>query len=336
MHAFGAHQLDCALMRIHVIVNTAAHLYRTKPSLLDQIRRVSGSSAEVHATARLAELDALCASVSTQGADLIILSGGDGSFMAGLTAIARAFGEDRIPRLLLLPGGTAATVAHNWGTSGDPVALLGRALRSRRTLRAIRRPTLRVKEFAAEGAETPAGEPCPRSERLGFMFGTGLVARFFSVYYAEGARGYSGAAKIVARIFAESFVGGSYARNVLDPLPCTLSVDGRRLAPDAWSLICAAVVRDLGIHMLVTYRAAEDPKRPHLVASPLPSGKLGPRAPRVFLGKPIGGAGHFDDLVGELCVQFPAEGPYVLDGDIFHAGKVVVSAGPGIDVVTLT
>jgi diacylglycerol kinase (ATP) len=326
---------DASLMRIHVIVNTAAHLYRTKPWLIDQIRHVSGTVAEVHATAHLLDLEQRCTSLSVQGADLIVLSGGDGSHMAGLTAIARAFGEDRIPRLVMLPGGTAATVAHNWGTAGDPVVLLERILHSRTRLRAVRRPTLRVKEFAAEQAILTPGEHRARSERLGFMFGTGLVAKFFSVYYAEGGRGYAGAAKIVARIFAESFVGGQYARNVLDPLPCTLSVDGRRLAPDAWSLICAAVVRDLGIHMLVTYRAAEDPERPHLVASPLPSRKLGPRAPRVLLGKPIGGEGHFDDLVRELSVQFAAEGPYVLDGDMFHAGKVVVSAGPCVDVVTL-
>ena len=144
-------------------------------------------------------------------------------------------------------------------------------------------------------------------ERIGFIFGTGLVASFFDEYYADGARGYAGAAAIVARVFAESFVGGRYARSVLDPLPCTIEVDGRALPPRAWSLVCASVVRDLGIHMQVTYRAGEDPARLHLVASPLGPGALGPRAPLVLLGKRIGGRQHFDDLVRAFTVRFAAE-----------------------------
>jgi hypothetical protein len=215
-------------------------------------------------------------------------------------------------------------VARNWGITGDPDAVLARFLRAPERLRAVARPTLRVRATRGEAQE----------ERVGFIFGTGLVAKFFDVYYADGARGYAGAARIVARIFAESFYDGPFARRVLDPMPCTIEVEGRRLEPEAWSLVCASVVRDLGIHMLVTYRAAEDPARPHLVASPLRSRALGPRAPLVLAGKRIGGEGHFDDLVRDFVLRFPAEGAYVLDGDVLRADDVRVSAGPVLQIVT--
>jgi diacylglycerol kinase (ATP) len=313
-------------MRIDVIVNTTARLYATRPRLVDRLRRAcreAGAEARVHGTATLAELDAAVGEIAARGTDLVVLSGGDGTFMAGVTALVRAFGEARLPRLGLLPGGTVATVARNWGMKGEPVALLERLLRDRDRLRFVARPTLRVAGVGAGVAE----------ERIGFIFGTGLVASFFDVYYARGARGHAGAARIVARIFAESFVGGPLARRVLDPLPCTIEVEGRRLGPEAWSLVCAAVVRDLGIHMLVTYRAGEDPARPHLVASPLASRQLGPRAPLVLAGRSIGGRGHFDDLVRDFVVRFPGgPGPYVLDGDILRAEEVRVGAGPVIQV----
>jgi diacylglycerol kinase family enzyme len=274
----------------------------------------------VHPTTTLAELEATAQGLAARGSELVILSGGDGTFMAGVTALARAFGEDRLPRIGLVPGGTVATVARNWGMGGEPSAVLARLLRAPGALVDVPRPTLRVRG--------------PDQTRIGFIFGTGLVASFFDVYYAQGGRGYAGAARIVARIFAESFWNGALARRVLDPMPCTIEVDGRRLAPEAWSLVCAAVVRDLGIHMLVTYRAGEDPARPHLVASPLTSRALGPRAPLVLAGKRIGGAGHFDDLVGDFVVRFPsAAGAYVLDGEVLHADEVRVSAGPVIRVV---
>lgn len=310
-------------MRIDVIVNMNARLYRQRLSYVQTLERACQGAASLHLTQSLDDLQSLSQSLASRGTDYVFLSGGDGSFMAGVTALARAFGDEHIPRVALLPGGTVATVARNWGYVGRPETCLKKLLRRRGQLRTIRRPTLRVVSSHG-GAE---------QSRIGFIFGTGLVAKFFDVYYREGAHGYPGAARIVARIFAESFVGGAYARRVLEPLECSLDVDGTPLPQQAWSLICAAVIPDLGIHMRVTYRAGEDHARPHLVASSLPPHRLGPRAPLVLAGKCIGGEGHFDNLVNRFCIRFPGAGPFVLDGDILHAEEVRVSAGPPLDVV---
>ncbi|MGK3968719.1 diacylglycerol kinase family protein [Sorangium sp. So ce118] len=327
-------------MRIDVIVNTRARRYRAGPALIDRVAAACAGGAELHPTSSVAELADVCDRIARRGTDLVAISGGDGSFMAGVTALARAFGERSLPPLALLPGGTVATVARNWGMSGDPAALLARIVRDHRDLRsgaaarrAVRRPTLRARATTRSGVE----------ERIGFIFGTGLVASFFDVYYERGGDGYSAAARIVARVFVESFYGGACARRVLDPLPCTIEVEGRQLAPRAWSLICSSVVRDLGIHMRVTYRAGEDLDRPHLVASALPPRGLGPRAPLVLAGRRIGGKDHFDDLVRDFTVRFSAssgaasldEGPYILDGDPLRASEIRISAGPSIDVLSL-
>lgn len=316
-------------MRIDVIVNSTARRYERAPSLVEQLRAAARGRAVFHATRDLDELASVCAEAASAGSELLVLTGGDGSLMAGTTAVARAFGE-RLPRIGFLPAGTAAVVSKNWGIRGEPVALLDRILTRGRALATITTPTLRVRSQGPLGPE----------ERVGFIFGTGLVAKFFDVYYEDGARGNAGAARIVARIFVESFFGGKYARRVLDPLPCSIEVDGKKLRPDAFSLVCAAVVRDLGLHMIVTHRAAEDPARPHLVVNALPSRRLGWRMPFVLAGKPIGGEHAFDGLASSFEVRFSdpmtgsvAAGPYVLDGDIFKAQSVSVSAGPTLSVV---
>src|SRR5262245_59763290 len=107
-------------MRIDVIVNATARLHASRPRHLDRVRRRCEGVAAVHTTPSLAELDAAARAIAARGSDLVLLSGGDGSFMAGVTALGRAFGEDRIPRLGLVPGGTVATVARNWGMGGEP------------------------------------------------------------------------------------------------------------------------------------------------------------------------------------------------------------------------
>ncbi|MFO0757260.1 MAG: diacylglycerol kinase family protein [Byssovorax sp.] len=312
-------------MRLDVIVNTRARRVLARPSILGEVTARVRGHGEVFPTGDLGALTEAARAIAARGSDLVVLAGGDGSFMAGVTALAHAFGDRPLPRIALLPGGTVATVARNFGVRGELVPLLGRLIDARHALVTRRRPTLRA--LATTGSA--------REERIGFIFGTGLVAKFFEVYYEAGAQGYAGAAKIVARVFAESFYGGAYARRVLDPLPCSIEVDGRLLAPRSFSLVCCAVVRDLGIHMLVNHRAAEDPLRPHLVASPLPAHSLGPRAPLVLAGRSIGGPGHFDDLVSVFTVRFPrGAGPYVLDGDMLRAERVTVTAGPVLDVVT--
>jgi hypothetical protein len=172
-------------------------------------------------------------------------------------------------------------------------------------------------------------------ERVGFIVGTGLVAKFFEVYEAGGATGVPLAGRIVARVFAESFTGGPLAQQILTPMPCELEVDGVVQPVDGVSLLCAAVVRDLGLGMKVCYRAGERADRFHLVASALPPRDLGPRAPRVIMGKTIGGRGHVDDLVERFVVRFPApDGPWVLDGDMFRARSITVTAGPIVPIAS--
>src|SRR5438067_13617266 len=103
-----------------------------------------------------------------------------------------------------------------------------------------------------------------------------------------------------------------------------------RLLWPASSLVLTAVVRDLGLHMLVPYRAGEDPERPHVIVSGLPTRVLGPRMTRVLRGVCIGDPDepHFDDLCDELVVSFPGAepGPFVVDGDLRLARRVSVLA----------
>ncbi len=312
-------------MRIDVIANTNARAYRRNPSLLSGVHKITTGRANVHVTRHVEDLASICAGIAERGSDLVVISGGDGSFMYGVTALARVFEPRKLPRIALLPTGTVATVARNFGLKGPPLELLKRLIHRPDDFETKRNMSLRVRQTL--GAET--------TERIGFMFGTGLVAHFMDIYYADGALGYPGAARIATRVFLDSFYGGPYARRVLTPMPCTIESNGAQLGGDRWSLICAAAIRKLGIGMNITYRAGEDLERVHLIASQLPPYALGPQALPVLLGKPIGGAGHVDDLFTSFIVRFAPDGPYVLDGDALRASEVHVSAGPPLDLVAL-
>jgi diacylglycerol kinase (ATP) len=282
----------------------------------------SRGGARVHETRSLEDLERAAAGIAARGTDGVILAGGDGSCMAGLSALARAFGP-ALPPVGLAPCGTVSTIARNLGARGG-----ARAWTERLVLAACAR-TARVESSATLSVRDDAGKT-----RVGFIFGAGLVARFFEVYDALPRQGRAAAAGIVARVFAGSFVGSPLARRVLAPTRCAVSTDGAPHASRAWTLLVASVLPDLGLHMRATYRAGERPDRFHVVGSGLPPGALGPQLPRVLTGRPLRGEPRIDALARSLCIRFD-DGPdaYVLDGDVFRAREATVEMGPRLSVL---
>jgi diacylglycerol kinase family enzyme len=313
----------------------ARHLKGDGPvrrALLHAAREVR---AEVHETGGMADLETAARTIASRGSRRVILAGGDGSYMAGVTALVRAFADRPLPPIALAPGGTVGTVARNWGGTRAGWGAKGAAAVVYRAARGegevVRRPTLRVKDDRGK-------------DLVGFMFGAGLVAGFFDEYYAGPTQGYAAAARIVGQVFAQSFIGGPLAKRVLEPVGAKLTVDAREAEPRHFSLVLASVIRDVGLHMLVTPHAGRTLGAFHVVASPLGPRELGPQMPRVLAGKRLQGHGHVDvPAARELVLRFEGnahganwgagERAYVLDGDVLRAREVRVSAGPTIDVV---
>lgn len=311
-------------MRAIVIVNRRARMLTHAGPLLDALR----SSQNAIETWSLDDLDRAAAKIAQDPPDVVVIAGGDGSMMAGVTALARTM--KMLPRIAPAPGGTASTIARNWAYRGGGLLSFGErgAARFARDLLAAleedrivetERPTLHLRDDAG-------------GDRHGFIAGAGLVARFFEEYLARGAGGYRGAARIVARIFAGSFAGGALAREVLTPAPIAITIDGTPAPFDRASLVCASVLRDLGLGMRLLYRAGEDLQRVHVVASALPPAQLGPQMPLVLAGRPLLGP-KVDALASRIELAWPAPDAYVLDGELLRASALTIEPGVVLRVV---
>ncbi len=289
------------------------------------VRAAERGHARVHETESLDDLDRVARDIAARGTDGVVLAGGDGSYMAGLSSLVRAHGDRALPPVAFAPGGTVCTVARNLGMTGRA------RVYGERIVRAVCEGTTHVEPCATLRVRDDAG-----GERIGFIFGAGLVSRFFDAYYAGPRQGLITAAGIVARLFAGSLAGSPFARSVLEPTRCSLQIDGEPHAAQQWSLVLASVVRDVGLHLLVSYRAGEELDRFHVVASGLPPRALGEQLPRVLAGRPLTGEPRVDALARSLSVAFEDEsGGYVLDGDVFRARTVNLNAGPVLSLMRL-
>jgi hypothetical protein len=301
---------------IDVVLNANARGLRPGRSLRERVlREARRGGARIHETADLDALARTAREIAAAAGEsaTVVLVGGDGSFMRGLSALGQAYGDRALPRIALAPAGTVGNAALNLRLA-DAARVV--AAVCGRTARTASSPTLRAIE--EDG-----------TARVGFTFGAGLVAQFFTVYYRARRPGILTAAGIAARVFAGSFVGSPIAREVLALAACRLEVDGEPRPATGWSLVVASVVRNLGLHFHVTYRGGERPDRFHAVASALPARMLGPQMTRVIAGRPLRGEPRVDDLVQSLTVEFEAgPGPYVLDGDVLRSRWVRVEPGP--------
>ena len=332
------------MARIVVIVNRRARRLAGEMNaraLLEGLR-ARRPGVRVVETRSMEELDAAADEMAREVPDAVVLAGGDGSYMAGVTALVRSFtaagrSEDALPPIALAPGGTVSTVARNWGFRGGGLLSGGEDKAARYASRLL--------DAVAGGRATVTARPTlratdDRATRVGFIVGAGLVSRFFEVYDEEGARGYRGAASIVARVFAGSFARGVLAQRILTPVPCTITVDGVVAPFDRTSLVCASVVRDLGIGIHLLDRAGDETDRFHVVATPLGPSRLGPQLPLVLAGRPLLGAGNVDTLARSVELRFgrgdhDGDGAYVLDGELLRAERVVIGAGPVLRILSV-
>jgi diacylglycerol kinase (ATP) len=300
---------------VDVVLNRNARRLLPQGGLLDTLAQVAvREGARVHETRDLDDLERAAADISTRGTEAVVLAGGDGSCMAGVSALVRAFAGTPLPAFALAPAGTVGTIARNIDARHRNAETVIRDA-CRGTTRKVLWPTLRVDDAEAR-------------RYVGFIFGCGLVQRFFEVYDAS-PRGVGAAASIAARVFVGSLIDSKLARQVLDPVACRVTVDGHMQPATSYSLVVASVVRDVGIGFRVTYRAGEENERFHVVASGLPPKSLGFQVPRVLAGRPLQGEPRIDTLASSLRVDFAGDdGAYVLDGELVQARWVNVIAGP--------
>jgi diacylglycerol kinase family enzyme len=312
--------------RVEVIVNCNARRLGASSSLRRHVMSAfEHSGATVHATSCLEELEETARAIAGRAVDVVVLAGGDGAAMHGLSALAQAYEDRRLPHIALFPAGTVDTIARNTGARGtargSPLQLATAVKQG--TARARAQPTLRVRDDRG-------------GNRVGFIFGAGLVARFFELYNASPRRGRMHASQIVARLFFGSLHGSALAKRVLERQPGSLRVDGRPEGASAWSLVLASVLTDVGLHFRVTYRARENPPRFHVVASGLGPSALGRQMPLAIFGMPLVGEPKVDTLALSLEFAFGDDrGAYVLDGDVLRASVVHVSVGPELTILTV-
>jgi len=317
---------------IAVFVNPRSRANRRNPKLAAEFQAIVGDTGRVLAPQSLDELEAMVAALRAAPPQVIAVHGGDGTLHRTVTALGRAWGDDPLPPLAVLCGGTMNVVATSLGIVEHPATVLRILAETTRAGQPV--PTIRRRCLRIDG-------------QLGFVFGNGFMSNFLAEYYGVGRYGPSRALWLMARTFASVLVGGPFSRRIFKRFEGEVRIDGAPLPRGRFLGLGAATVREVGLGFKLNHRAHDDPDRFGVLAihsGPLP---LVADLPAVRTGRGIAPSRAWSGVASTMEIE-PKHGnsngdgatssdmSYTIDGDLYNTrGPLRITIGPPISFVAL-
>lgn len=215
-------------MRFVVVINPKAGRFRAQPRELDAMYRVTSGRGYVIAPTSLPELVQELRELVADPPSMIAVAGGDGTVSQVTTALLSVWPLETLPDLALLDGGTMNTIARSLGTRrASPAKQLEAIVTAPTTLRTRRWP-VRI----GHG-------------RYGWMFGTGIVARYIQAYDRVRPSGPIDAARVLRDRILAAALGTE--PEFFEPQRLDVDVDGERLPLKTWLAVAMGGSHDLGL-----------------------------------------------------------------------------------------
>jgi diacylglycerol kinase (ATP) len=297
------------------------HLPRLRAQLAEhpEIRHVE--------TASLADLPAAVDALLADGVELLGINGGDGTVHLALTAMLQATAGKAMPALALLPGGTTSMSAR--GVNGGAVPF-PRALAN-------------LLDASAGGGRTGEARHLVKVHangnhaQLGLCMGMGAIVSGIEYcherIYRLGLRDEWAAGMALLR------AGWGIARResvFADGVPIDVDIDGQRHCARA-SIFLVTSLNELLLGIRPFWGNGADPLRITLVREH--ANRFLRSFPDLLRGRPdphlTEAAGYFSRRGSRLEIR--CDGPYMIDGEIYHAqtGELSVDAFGPVTIVPL-
>jgi diacylglycerol kinase (ATP) len=310
-------------VRIGVISN--AHSKRNKRSMRDILGLLREHPQVLHRSFdHISELPDCLRAMADAGVTHLVISGGDGTVLATVSALINDSPFTTLPCLSLLSAGMTNVIAHVVGQPGLPATGLRRLVsraEAGETGEIIDRPVLSV-DFAD-------GRPIERGfliGGIGFYQGTQLVRRDI---HSLGAKQTFAAKLGIAWSILKIMMFGPGPRSGFHGEEIGLTLDGQHETRNCFMFLGSTLNEILpGVSPFW----GEGAGRLQLTTIDAPPRHFALAAPRVLRGKPkawMETAGYLSRRVERLELQM--QSPVMIDGEKFDPpahGRIVVTAGP--------
>jgi hypothetical protein len=309
---------------------------------------------EVHETMSVESIKPVLREFLRKRARYWVADGGDGALHWMLRMGMEVLQEDEfagqsvtLPTMLPTKGGTIDFVANNVGIEGDAEGILA-TLRGRLE-RGVMIEETEVDSMVIDGEQIVDGAVVP-FRTYGFASAAGGIGqRFYSKYYAESDPNPRTIVKVVANTVASAPIAltplsrlpfglgkmRTYAREMFQPTPCKVSIDGMVLPSRAFTGVhVASMSINLGNVLRFFGKAEQRGMMNAIVGTPSPWSIIA-NIPRMTRGQEMRGRNVLDRPCREMIVEACGDellAP-IIDGEYYKAvTKLVFRVGPRVRI----
>lgn len=339
-------------MEIGVITNPNSRKNKNRPDRAERLQAIVGSIGEVHKTTSVESIKPVLRDFLRKRARYWVADGGDGALHWMLRMGMEVLQEEEfvgksfsLPTTLPTKGGTIDFVANNVGIQGDAEGILA-TLRKNVEYGSTIEET-EVDSMVIDGLQRVDGKDVP-FRTYGFASATGGVGqRFYSKYYQAQDPNPRTIVKVVANTIASTPIAlsplsrlplgawSTYAKEIFQPTPCTVTLDGMRLPGDAFTGVhIASMSINLG-NVLRFFGKADSPGLMNaLVGTPSAWGIIR-NLPRMARGEEMKGRDILDRPCREMIVEANSDellAP-IIDGEYYrNVTRLAFRIGPRVRI----
>ena len=305
-----------AVPGIGLITNPRSRVNLRDPGRARRLGYLIGSHGTAEATRSLDDLYRVCEEFKKERIEVLGISGGDGTLHHTLTAMIKTYGDEPLPPVAILRGGTMNTIARSFGIFGETPRLTFELVdRQRRGLL----------------AEIPSFERAilQIGDKFGFIFGNGIIYNFLHEYYATGNPSPSVAAQLIIRAAGSTMVRGPLSRRIYKRFHARVVADGDRWACEDFITVAASVVEQIGLGFKPFYRVHERDDAFAVLGIHTSAVGFVAELPNILAGKPMRRDKVIDQAARHVVFESDDELEYIIDGDTYvQSGSLTLKTGP--------
>ena len=309
---------------IGIITNPHSRRNRRYPERMRRLGYMLGQHDTYELTNRIEDVEEVARKFKESGIEILALNGGDGTNHVTLTNFIKVYGDEPLPKVALLRGGTMNTVSNAVGISGAPPKLLANLVEKYYTgqpFETTRRDILKVED------ET--------GERYGFIFGNGIVSNFLEEYYATGNPSPTTAGVLLSKALATMPVGGELPKRLFRPFHASIEFDKTTWEERDYASVLASTVDQIGLGFRPFIRCQERDHTFHLLGVTGGPVDIALALPRIRLGLPVDERKIRSEVSSRAIFRSSEPINYTIDGDmhVAQSGEVTLSTGPSVELI---
>jgi diacylglycerol kinase (ATP) len=305
---------------IGIIANPHSKLNKRSPHELQRLQDIMSQKGVFTITRDLDHLDETLLLYKEQNLPIVAINGGDGTVSQTLTRMIRLYGQQPLPQIAVLRGGTMNLIAAQLGVRGQPDALLERLVEMLEKGQAPKVEHLSTLKIGAA---------------YGFLYADQSSTRILEEFYSDKS-GHVGASLLALRLVCSSLLQGRFIREMIHahPLQALLKPGGQLKTPALGCFAGTITKFPMGLVFLPLARKKAGHFQTTIVTCK--AEKILWYLPLIMLQHKEGPAiGKHSFCCEQAVLQYEGEVHYTIDGEIYRNpdGRVVIESGPSIPFV---